>query len=102
MKHKHAKMMAMYAHDAMQTEKPWKLWEAYSTQPPRNWFELKSHPAWADDHDYRRKPVNRRHNIVLTTEQLKEVVMACAYPSWENEDFVSAKQILTNALGERA
>jgi hypothetical protein len=40
----------------------------------------------------------KRHTIVLTTAQLKEVVMACDYPSWENEDFLSAEQILINAL----
>ena len=40
----------------------------------------------------------KRHTIVLTTAQLKEVVMACDYPSWENEDFLSAEQILLNAL----
>jgi hypothetical protein len=59
---------------------------------------LKSHPAWADDHDYRRKPVNRQHTIVLSTEQIKELVFACTFPSWENEDFQSARQILTNVL----
>ena len=40
----------------------------------------------------------KQHTIVLTTAQLKEVVMACDYPSWENEDFLSAEQILLNAL----
>ena len=40
----------------------------------------------------------KQHTIVLTTAQLKEVVMACDYPSWENEDFLSAEQILINAL----
>ncbi len=45
----------------------------------------------------------KRHTIVLTTAQLKEVVMACDYPSWENEDFTSAIQTLSNALnGEQA
>jgi hypothetical protein len=98
--HKHAELMAQYAEDAKTHEKPWTQWEAYCTKPPRNWFELKSHPSWADDHDYRRKP--KQHTIVLNTEQLKELVFACSFPGWENEDFVSAKQILTNALGERA
>jgi len=151
--HKHAELMAQYAEDAKTTDKPWTQWEAYCTQPPRNWFELKSHPAWADDHDYRRKPkpktnsqvacellskvydalesnwttihdvdhiqrlvrdameliqpedkpVPKQHTIVLNTEQLKEVILACDYPDWENEDFLSAERILINALkGEKA
>jgi hypothetical protein len=45
----------------------------------------------------------KQHTIVLTTAQLKEVILACDYPSWENEDFLSAEQILLNALnGEQA
>jgi hypothetical protein len=40
----------------------------------------------------------KQHTIVLTTAQLKEVVMACDYPSWENEDFQSARTILNNTL----
>lgn len=40
----------------------------------------------------------KQHTIVLTTAQLKEVVMACDYPSWDGEDFKSAVQILLNAL----
>jgi ABC-type multidrug transport system ATPase subunit len=45
----------------------------------------------------------KQHTIVLTTAQLKEVILACDYPSWENEDFLSAEQILINALnGEQA
>jgi hypothetical protein len=44
------------------------------------------------------KPALKQHTIVLTTEQLKEVILACEFPSWENEDFLSAEQILLNAL----
>jgi hypothetical protein len=147
--HKHAELMAQYAEDALTHEKPWTQWEAYCTKPPRNWFALKSHPSWADDHDYRRKPKPKtnsqvacellgkayaaleehsaeicepnvdhiqrlvwdameliqpedkpapQHTIVLTDEQLKEVILACELVGWENEDFLSAERILTNAL----
>jgi hypothetical protein len=45
----------------------------------------------------------KRHTIVLTTAQLKEVVMACSHVGWENEDFASAVQLLVGALnGEQA
>ncbi len=52
MKHKHAELMAQYAADAMTTDKPWELWESTAA----DWFELKSHPAWNETHEYRRKP----------------------------------------------
>jgi hypothetical protein len=40
----------------------------------------------------------KQHTIVLTTEQLEEVILACELVGWENEDFLSAEQILINAL----
>jgi len=98
-RHMHAEAMAAYAADAMQTDEPWTRWEACA--PIGSWYGLKSHPAWADDHQYRRKP--KQHTIVLTTEQLKELVFACTFPGWENEDFQSARTILNNTLkGEQA
>jgi hypothetical protein len=45
--------MAAYAADAMQTDEPWTRWE--SCGAIGSWYGLKSHPAWADDHNYRRK-----------------------------------------------
>ena len=45
----------------------------------------------------------KQHTIVLTTEQLGEVILACELVGWENEDFLSAEQILINTLnGEQA
>lgn len=44
------------------------------------------------------EPEPKQHTIVLTTEQLKEVILACELVGWENEDFLSAEQILLNAL----
>jgi len=94
MKHKHAELMMQYAADAMTTDKPWELWEFES--PRGKWLGCGHSPSWNTDHEFRRKP--KQHTIVLTTEQLKEVILACDYPSWENEDFLSAEQILKNAL----
>jgi len=52
-RHIHADQMAAYAADAMQTDEPYQRWEA--SAPYGSWYDLKSHPAWADDHRYRRK-----------------------------------------------
>ena len=101
MKHIHAVHMAAYAADAMTTATPWELWEGRDTHAnyPDNsrWYTLKSDPAWNTTHDYRRKP--QEHTIVLNTEQLKEILEACEYPSWENGDFVGGVAVLKAALG---
>jgi hypothetical protein len=47
--------------------------------------------------NYRRKP--KQHTVTLNTEQIKEILMACEYPSWENEDFKSGVLALEAALG---
>ena len=54
MRHKHAELMALYAADAMKTDEPYQRWESCGANW-FNWFELKSHPAWNTDFEYRRK-----------------------------------------------
>ena len=95
MRHKHAGHMAAYAADAQTTATPWKLWE-FKRPCSDEWLGCGHSPSWNTDHEFRRR--TKRHTIVLTTAQLKEVVMACDYPSWDGEDFKSAVQILLNAL----
>ena len=101
MKHKHADLMAAYAADAQTTDKPWELWQACDPKShyPDNgwWYTLKSDPSWNPSFEYRRKP--QEHTVVLNTEQLKQILEACEYPSWEHGDFVTAVQVLRDALG---
>jgi hypothetical protein len=100
MKHIHAGNMALYAADAMKTDKPWELWEV-APFSKGTWLPLKCSPYWHTDQQYRRKP--KQHTIVLNTEQLREVVMATCHVGWENEDFAGAVQLLVKALnGEQA
>jgi hypothetical protein len=94
-RHKHAELMAQYAQDAMTTYKPWVLWEVKPFSDG-NWLPLKCSPYWHTDQQYRRIP--KQHTIVLNTEQLREVVMACSHVGWENEDFAGAVQRLVKAL----
>jgi hypothetical protein len=100
-KHVHADLMAAYAADAQTTATPWELWEACDTKShyPDNgrWYALKSDPSWNPSFAYRRKP--KQHTVTLNTEQIKEILMACEYPSWENEDFKSGVLALEAALG---
>jgi len=87
--------MAAYAADALTTDRPWKLWE-FKRPCSDEWLGCGHSPSWPIDHEYRRVP--KQHTIVLTTEQLKEVVIACSNVGWENEDFASAVQLLVKAL----
>ena len=95
-RHKHADKMAAYAADAMTTDKPWELWEI-NTTPYSSWAKLATSPTWSEYNEYRRKP--KQHTIVLNTEQIKEILVVCEYPSWENEDFKSGVLALEAALG---
>ncbi|EQB98555.1 hypothetical protein [Photorhabdus temperata] len=51
----HAELMVQYAHDAMRTDKPWELWEG-SCNGGEWWENLRLHPTWDQDIEYRRKP----------------------------------------------
>ena len=54
MKHIHAELMALYAQDAMETDKPWERWEYFDTQV---WESIRTGcPLWAPETQYRRKP----------------------------------------------
>ena len=54
MSHKHAELMAMYAEDARETDKPWERWELHN--PGGLWHSMASHPLWFERTNYRRKP----------------------------------------------
>ena len=54
-KHVHAASMALYAQDAMETDKPWERWEMkYSTD--KDWIPLDCYTLWQGAIEYRRKP----------------------------------------------
>lgn len=52
MGHIHAELMAQYAEDAKQYDKPWELWQ-YGDQD--GWVDCANHPSWHPDGIYRRK-----------------------------------------------
>ena len=53
MGHIHAELMAQYAEDAKQHNKPWELWEHGDGT---DWTNCTAHPCWHKGHLYRRKP----------------------------------------------
>lgn len=98
MKHKHAELMLQYAQNAMEGDKPWNGWQC---RVPRSidprWEDCTGNPVWSVDCEYRRKP--KQHTVTLNTEQLKEILLACDYPDWQNENFVGGVAVLKAALG---
>ena len=52
MGHVHAELMALYAQDAMETDKPWERWELFND----GWYDLVNNPVWYEGTQYRRKP----------------------------------------------
>jgi len=52
--HKHAANMALYAKDALTTDKPWQLWEF--SHDSEVWEPLFNNPGWFENATYRRKP----------------------------------------------
>jgi hypothetical protein len=72
MKHVHAELMALYAQDAMETDKPWEWWENnYGCLD--NWETLTSSPSWRNEVNYRRKPRTIKVNGFDVPEPMREI-----------------------------
>jgi len=56
MKHKHAELMALYAQDAMETDKPWERWQIAIPHIGAQWHDLDCACTWNVNCEYRRKP----------------------------------------------
>lgn len=53
--HIHAALMAEYAKDALETDKPWERWE--KRHQGCDWTNLQGHPGWSYDREYRHKRI---------------------------------------------
>lgn len=51
--HIHAELMAQYAEDARESERPWERWEFFDCED--QWVQMSGHPLWGY-RQYRRKP----------------------------------------------
>jgi hypothetical protein len=70
--HVHAKMMALYALDAAETDKPWERWEEYRRSELIGWISVNKHPEWDDCTEYRRKPRTIHINGIEVPEPCRE------------------------------
>jgi hypothetical protein len=71
MKHVHAELMALYAQDAMETDKPWERWE-YKLDVSGEWISFMSCPTWNIVCKYRRKPCTIKVNGFDVPEPMRE------------------------------
>lgn len=67
--HKHAALMAQYAQDALETDRPWDRWQISASG--NKWGPLFEHPRWVSDWGYRRKPRTLTYTITIP-EPLRE------------------------------
>ena len=54
-KHPHAELMAQYAQDALETDKPWERWQLRNSVA-EHWEDCEGDPRWLNSFVYRRKP----------------------------------------------
>lgn len=74
--HPHAALMAEYAKDAAETDKPWERWEASIAG---EWHPLACHPEWLHEVRYRRKPRTIRIGQFDVPEPMREAPKAGAF-----------------------
>ena len=62
--HPHAELMALYAKDATETDKPWERWEWLHSHSNK-WLQCSKHPSWQFGNKYRRKSECRWYRVGL-------------------------------------
>ena len=72
--HVHAKLMALYAQDAMETERPWERWELLA--PGRDWKPCEGLLSWNTAIKYRRKTITIHINGFEVPEPCREPLEA--------------------------
>ena len=87
--HPHAELMALYAKDATETDKPWERWECYDPND-RKWKSLYGYISWIPTIKYRRKPERRWYKVGLlkTSDNIYWTQVVNSDPlvvAWENK-----------------
>lgn len=62
--HPHAELMALYAKDATETDKPWERWEWFDPFLDK-WTVCINFLSWSDRVKYRRKPERSWYRVAL-------------------------------------
>lgn len=88
--HPHAALMALYAQDAAETDKPWERWEAKTGEG--SWVGVGRHPVWKPEQEYRRKPKTIRIGVYDVPEPMRvapEPDTAYYVPSFMSKHWVT-------------
>lgn len=75
-KHVHAELMAQYAEDAMETDRPWERWEVEDSLAIGVWVTLSAAPVWKPSLKYRRKQQNVQQWLEDRVTLLEETLWA--------------------------
>jgi hypothetical protein len=70
--HRHAKLMAQYAQDAMETDKPWERWQVRLDSG--EWHDLTCEVSFLNDCEFRRKPRTININGIEVPEPEREAL----------------------------
>jgi hypothetical protein len=87
--------MALYAQDAMETDKPWERWQV---QTAKHWHDMRGNPEWIAELDYRRKPLTSRDRFedwarderldmsVIYTDEYFSDTTTIAWEAWQEAE----------------
>lgn len=88
--HPHAELMALYAKDAAETDKPWERWECFDPSL-KDWRSLGSHPTWALTIEYRRKPERPWYRVALLKTSSGEIYTATADAPFQGRGYLDSE-----------
>ena len=100
--HKHAHLMAQYAQDAMETDKPWDRWQ-FRVLDTEGWLDCASGTGFSDLCEYRRKPRTLTYSVTIpeplrNAPKVGETYYASSLPT---EDFYIAYEWLGHMTDRR-
>lgn len=94
-RHIHAELMAQYAQDAMETDKPWKRWECKECEfNSFMWRAVSGNPTWKENYKYRRK--HKPYPPTLLDQALELEIEALNMRIEHNKTFPASMRIYTD------
>ena len=70
--HKHAALMLQYAHDALETDKPWTRWQVLRPDAGGQWVDCFLSIGWDVEAEYRRKPRTLTYTVTIPEPMREE------------------------------
>lgn len=83
--HPHAELMALYAKDAAETDKPWERWQIWSLSR-HIWNNCTCEVQWSPRCIYRRKPERPWYRVALFKNSFHQFITITQDSFCENQD----------------